>query len=116
MDVYVVRLLCIPHGTRTSISSHLDDILTEDAILKWYQDAHITKGKREFISQMKYMIDWFNTAEEESDEADATAEQLSWPISFYISYLQQTLNWNWNVLLAPKHAHTHAHTQTLVAC
>lgn len=55
-----------------------DDILTEDAILKWYQDAQITKGKREFISQMKYMIDWFNTAEEESEEEEeAKPEQLS---------------------------------------
>ena len=71
--------LCIHPTTHdTSTSSHLDDILTEDAILKWYQDAHITKGKREFIGQMKYMIDWFNTAEEESDEAEDTAEQLSW--------------------------------------
>ena len=61
----------------TNFSPHLDDILTEDAILKWYQDAHITKGKREFISQMKYMIDWFNTAEEESEEEEANPEQLS---------------------------------------
>ena len=61
----------------TNFSPYLDDILTEDAILKWYQDAHITKGKREFISQMKYMIDWFNTAEEESEEEEANPEQLS---------------------------------------
>lgn len=83
-----------------SLPPLVGDILTEDAILKWYQDAHIAKGKREFISQMKYMIDWFSTAEEESDEGqtEASAEQLSWPTSNAISYLQ---HWTkiWDVYL-----------------
>ena len=71
------RVHFIDRSHCTNFSPYLDDILTEDAILKWYQDAHITKGKREFISQMKYMIDWFNTAEEESEEEVAYPEQPS---------------------------------------
>ena len=45
----------------------LDDVLTEQAILKWYSDAHVTKGKSVFLPQMKRMVDWLLTAEEESD-------------------------------------------------
>ncbi len=44
-----------------------DDVVTEQAILKWYNDAHVAKGKRVFLSQMKRMVDWLMTAEEESD-------------------------------------------------
>ena len=45
----------------------LDDVLTEQAILKWYNDAHVTKGKSVFLPQMKRMVDWLMTAEEESE-------------------------------------------------
>lgn len=45
----------------------LDDVLTEQAILKWYNDAHIAKGKSVFLQKMKPMVDWLMTAEEESD-------------------------------------------------
>ena len=47
--------------------SSLDDVVTEQAILKWYNDAHLPKGKSNFLEQMKEMVDWFKTAEEESD-------------------------------------------------
>ena len=51
----------------------LDDVLTEQAILKWYNESHIPKGKSVFLAQMKKMVDWLLTAEEESDsEAQAT--------------------------------------------
>ena len=46
----------------------LDDVLTEQAILKWYQDAHVAKGKSVFLSQMKKMVEWLQTAEEEEEE------------------------------------------------
>ena len=45
----------------------LDDVLTEQAILKWYNESHIPKGKSVFLAQMKKMVDWLLTAEEESD-------------------------------------------------
>lgn len=44
-----------------------NDILTEQAILKWYNESHIPKGKSVFLAQMKKMVDWLLTAEEESD-------------------------------------------------
>ena len=44
-----------------------DDVVTEQAILKWFDDAHLPKGKSNFLEQMKEMVDWLKTAEEESD-------------------------------------------------
>ena len=49
-------------------SLNLDDILSEQAILKWYKDSHVAKGKSVFLPQMKKMVDWLETAEEESDD------------------------------------------------
>lgn len=51
------------------------DILSEDAILKWYNEAHSDKGKNVFQSQMKKMVDWLQTAEEESDSELQPQEQ-----------------------------------------
>ena len=45
----------------------LDDVISEQAILKWYSDSHLVKGKSVFLPQMKKMVDWLETAEEESD-------------------------------------------------
>lgn len=47
-------------------------MLTEQAILKWYSDAHVAKGKSVFLVQMKPMVDWLQTAEEESDTEQPT--------------------------------------------
>lgn len=47
--------------------SFLDDVITEQAILKWYNESHLQKGKSVFLMQMKPMVDWLLTAEEESD-------------------------------------------------
>lgn len=51
---------------------HSDDVLTEQAILKWYHDVHLAKGKSVFLPQMKRMVEWLNTAEEESDEGQCS--------------------------------------------
>jgi len=45
-----------------------DDVLTEQAVLKWYNGAHVAKGKSVFLAQMKPMVDWLLTDEEESEE------------------------------------------------
>ena len=45
-------------------------MLTEQAILKWFQDAHVAKGKSVFLSQMQSMVDWLQTAEEEEEGED----------------------------------------------
>lgn len=46
------------------------DVLTEDAILKWYKESHSQKGWSVFTEQMKKMVEWLEQAEEESDEED----------------------------------------------
>lgn len=45
------------------------DVLSEDAILKWYKEAHSAKGKRVCLEQMKKFVEWLQNAEEESDES-----------------------------------------------
>ena len=49
-----------------------EDVLTEQAIRKWYDEAHVTEGKSEgksvFLRQMKPMIEWLDSAEEEDEE------------------------------------------------
>lgn len=40
------------------------DVLSEDTILKWYNEAHVAKGKSVFIEQMKTFVQWLKNAEE----------------------------------------------------
>lgn len=54
-----------------------DDVITEQAILKWYNDSHLQKGKSVFLKEMKRMVDWLQTAEEESDSETAPQEPTS---------------------------------------
>jgi len=42
----------------------LAEVLSEDVILKWYKDAHSTKGKSVFLEQMKKFVEWLQNAEE----------------------------------------------------
>ncbi|XP_032818358.1 eIF5-mimic protein 1-like [Petromyzon marinus] len=46
------------------------DVLSEDAVLKWYRDAHLAKGKSVFLDQMKKFVEWLQHAEEESDSGE----------------------------------------------
>lgn len=43
------------------------DVLSEEAILRWYKDAHAAKGKSVFLEQMKKFVEWLQNAEEESE-------------------------------------------------
>ncbi|CAI9585950.1 unnamed protein product [Staurois parvus] len=43
------------------------DVLGEEAILKWYKEAHLAKGKSVFLDQMKKFVEWLQNAEEESE-------------------------------------------------
>ena len=47
-----------------------NDVLSEDTILKWYNDGHSQKGKGVFLEQMKAFIEWLKNAEEESEEEE----------------------------------------------
>ena len=40
------------------------DVLSEEAILKWYHEAHVAKGKSVFLEQMKKFVEWLKNAEE----------------------------------------------------
>lgn len=40
------------------------DVLSEEAILKWYSDAHLSRGKSVFLEQMKKFVEWLKNAEE----------------------------------------------------
>lgn len=38
--------------------------MSEEAILKWYNEAHLAKGKSVFLVQMKKFVEWLKNAEE----------------------------------------------------
>ena len=40
------------------------DVLSEDTILRWYNEAHLSKGKSVFLEQMKQFVEWLKNAEE----------------------------------------------------
>ncbi|XP_056886171.1 eIF5-mimic protein 2-A-like isoform X1 [Takifugu flavidus] len=51
------------------------DVLNEESILKWYNEAHVPKGKSIFLVQMKSFVEWLKNAEEESEEEEEEQEQ-----------------------------------------
>lgn len=48
----------------TSSCLPLADVLSEEAILKWYNESHLAKGKSVFLEQMKQFVEWLKNAEE----------------------------------------------------
>ncbi|XP_028393525.1 basic leucine zipper and W2 domain-containing protein 1-like [Dendronephthya gigantea] len=46
------------------------DVLSEDTVLKWYKTGHGFKGKSVFLEQMKKMVEWLQSAEEETDSEE----------------------------------------------
>ncbi|XP_071185456.1 eIF5-mimic protein 2-A-like isoform X1 [Salvelinus alpinus] len=51
------------------------DVLSEEAILKWYAEAHVAKGKSVFLEQMKKFVEWLKNAEEESESESEDEEE-----------------------------------------
>ncbi|XP_048580258.1 eIF5-mimic protein 2 [Nematostella vectensis] len=51
------------------------DILSEDSIIAWYKGENSTKGKSMFLEQMKKMIEWLQSAEEESGSEEEDEEE-----------------------------------------
>ncbi|KAL0269746.1 UNVERIFIED_CONTAM: hypothetical protein PYX00_007381 [Menopon gallinae] len=43
------------------------DVLSEEVIIKWYNDSHSVKGKMLFLDQMRKFVEWLQNAEEESE-------------------------------------------------
>lgn len=46
------------------------DVLSEEAILKWYTEGQLAKGKSVFLEQMKKFVEWLKNAEEESESEE----------------------------------------------
>lgn len=46
------------------------DVLEEDSVHEWYTTSHSPKGKSVFLEQMKEMIDWLKSAEEEEEDEE----------------------------------------------
>lgn len=40
------------------------NVVSEEAVLKWYTEAHLAKGKSVFLEQMKKFVEWLKNAEE----------------------------------------------------
>lgn len=49
---------------RNSVFRLPADVLSEEAIMKWYSEAHVAKGKSVFLEQMKKFVEWLKNAEE----------------------------------------------------
>lgn len=62
---YIQTLICISA-----------DVLSEEAILKWYKEAHVAKGKSVFLDQMKKFVEWLQNAEEGMDSFKAMCQSL----------------------------------------
>lgn len=59
------------------------DVLSEEAVLKWYTEAHLAKGKSVFLEQMKKFVEWLKNAEEESESEEETDWHWSQVASFW---------------------------------
>ena len=42
----------------------LADVVSEDAILKWYKETHSSRGWQVFMEQMKKFVEWLENADE----------------------------------------------------
>lgn len=53
------------------------DVLSEEAILKWYTEGHLAKGKSVFLEQMKKFVEWLKNAEEGKAVFSHTCTRMS---------------------------------------
>lgn len=60
------------------------DVLSEEAILKWYKEAHVAKGKSVFLDQMKKFVEWLQNAEEGMIPFNNLGGNLTYPFSLYV--------------------------------
>ena len=62
--------------------SFLADVVSEDAILKWYKETHSARGWTVFMEQMKKFVEWLEHAE----EGELFLENLQYSIFFVKSF------------------------------
>lgn len=65
------------------------NVVSEEAILKWYKDGHAQKGKMHFLEQMKKFIEWLQNAEEGNSAIDQSENNF---FIFLIFFFLQNLN------------------------
>ncbi|ERE73849.1 basic leucine zipper and W2 domain-containing protein 2 [Cricetulus griseus] len=53
---------------KTVVLFYKADVLSEEAILKRYKEAHAAKGKSVFLDQMNKFVEWLQNAEESESE------------------------------------------------
>lgn len=51
------------------------EVVGEDAILEWYTRSHSPKGKTVFLAQMKQMVEWLQSAEEDSSSGEEESDE-----------------------------------------
>ena len=62
------------------------DVLSEDAILKWYKETHSSRGWSVFMDQMKKFVDWLEQAEEEGKYWLEQFKRCFWTIQNIASF------------------------------
>lgn len=50
------------------------DVISEQVILRWYNQDFSVKGKVMFVDQMKNFVEWLQVAEEESDSDEGSSD------------------------------------------
>lgn len=50
------------------------DVISEQVILKWYNQDYNVKGKMMFVDQMKNFVEWLQNAEEETDSDEGSSD------------------------------------------
>lgn len=81
-----------------SLSLLLADVLSEEAILKWYKDSHAAKGKSVFLEQMKKFVEWLQNAEEGMQVLQKCFLKckLYFILSFVLLHIQHKVKVNWS--------------------
>ena len=77
----------------------LADVVSEDAILKWYKETHSARGWTVFMEQMKKFVEWLEHAEEgelflENLQYSIFFREiiLQWPLYVFTLYFQIIVN------------------------
>lgn len=55
---------CIENFVTVWFHLSIAEVIREEVILKWYKDAHSSKGKSVFLEQMKKFVEWLENASE----------------------------------------------------
>lgn len=55
---------CVENFVTVWFHLSIAEVIREEVILKWYKDAHSSKGKSVFLEQMKKFVEWLENASE----------------------------------------------------